>query len=516
MAYAPTHYILKAGIAPPDLKNYPEPVRMMFWGFVVDAGLKRKDRELAQGLNAKGEPLPGVLPATRKHRRSEMTPSGKGDPSAPYLMPGRRLSRTRSLLYGRAFKDYALFGWRYDAHTGDQWGAVLAAHARRGKAYDVVGLSPAGIAAVAREAQKRWRQWLLGSPVQAGLVASRPQSAVAHGRPLGTTDLTHATFGIGATREQAQRAIDEGRSSGFRTQAEWQKYFRQKAAPIPHALAPSVRRGSSNVLLQHVWNAPRPPSAPPLARAAMPPTAPPRPRVGPTPRPVAPAAKPPGPIPSPPPFPPSTAAVAYGGRDAGERRRSEQAARRVLKGVPREEYASLVGAPDGAVVTFSDAGPFAVGYTVEHPSLKDMRGRIVSYDFDGTRWHAPDVLYVKESERGKGVGAEVHGRRVAYGAKHGLTRIAITAARGREEVGYVVWPIMGYDGKLPQSILDVLPDDLAGRTTIQDLLADEKGQEWWKTNGKSIDVKFDLRPGSASIARWTTYWARRSAGRPGR
>jgi hypothetical protein len=252
---AATFFILKAGIAPPDLKNYPDHVRVLFWQWVTELGLKRKDYELARGLNAYGEPLPGVLPATRKHRRSEMTPTGKGDPSAPYLMPGRRLSRTRSLLTGKAHADYAEFFWRYDAHTGDQWGKVLAVHASRGRAYNVVGLSPAGVAAVAREAQRRWRQWLLGSPVPPGVVGGgRPAAGVPRfpAAPHGQTDLTHATFGIGATREQAQRAIDEGRSSGGRTQAEWQRYWRQRAAAIPHASAPSVRVGSSNVLLQHV------------------------------------------------------------------------------------------------------------------------------------------------------------------------------------------------------------------------------------------------------------------------
>jgi hypothetical protein len=269
---ATTFFILKAGVAPPDLTRYPDAVRIMFWNWVVDLGLRRKDWELARGLNARGEPLPGVLPATRKHRTSEMTPSGKGDPGAPYLMPGRGLSRTRSLLTGKAHADYAEFFWRYDAHTGDQWGRILAWHANRGKAYDVVGLSPAGIAAVAQQAQRRWRQWLLSTPTLSGfpsVVGDTQQRPAAALQPvsrnpvqtgLGRTNLTFATFGIGGSKEQAQRAIDEGRSSGFRTQAEWTAYFRQ-ARPVgtlvnPSATSYSVRKGSSNVLLQSVFGGP--------------------------------------------------------------------------------------------------------------------------------------------------------------------------------------------------------------------------------------------------------------------
>jgi GNAT superfamily N-acetyltransferase len=215
----------------------------------------------------------------------------------------------------------------------------------------------------------------------------------------------------------------------------------------------------------------------------------------------------------PPAFPPSTAVVQYGGWREAERRRAEQAAKHVLRGVPPERWASIVGAPDGAVVTFDASGETAVSYAVTHPSLDDMRGRIVRSDLDGSLRHRPDVLYVKPSERGRGVGAEIHGRRVAFGAEHGVKRLAITAARGDREVGYIVWPAMGYDGKLPQSVLDRLPEQLRGRTTIQELLVDEGGQKWWKKNGESIDVAFDLAPQSPSIMRWATYWLRRLAGK---
>ena len=256
---ATTYFIIK-GIDPPGLSSQPESVRLMFWNWVVELGLKRKDRELSQGLNASGGKLPSVRLGTRKHRRSAMTPTGKGDPSAPYLMPGRRLSRTRSLLSGKAHTNYAEFFWRYDPWSGDQWGKILAIHARRGAAYNVVGLSERGIQIVAREVQARWRRWLTGeAPVVAPVTgASGTGAGNVRGRDIrqvqGSTDLTYATFGIGVTREQAQRAINEGRASGLMTIAEWEKHFRSKAAAIPTAKAPSVRTGSSNVILQHIWS----------------------------------------------------------------------------------------------------------------------------------------------------------------------------------------------------------------------------------------------------------------------
>src|SRR4051812_3662699 len=85
------------GIAPRDLRERDEPTRLLYWSWVTELGLRAKDKELSQGLDKDGRPLRAISAATRKHRRSAMTPSGKGDPSAPPLMPARALSRTRSL-----------------------------------------------------------------------------------------------------------------------------------------------------------------------------------------------------------------------------------------------------------------------------------------------------------------------------------------------------------------------------------------------------------------------------------
>jgi GNAT superfamily N-acetyltransferase len=245
----------------------------------------------------------------------------------------------------------------------------------------------------------------------------------------------------------------------------------------------------------------------------MPPAAP---TVTPTPKPLEPTPKP-SQVATPPAFAPSTATVEYGGLSAKERKRSEAAARRVFRNVPPEEYASVIGAPDGGKVTIDASGYDAVSYAVTHPSLQDMRGRVKRDDLpDVPMVHLPDVLYVKPDQRGNGVGAEIHGRRVAFGAKHGVDRIRITAARGEEEVGYIVWPTLGYDGKLPKSVLDDLPEQLKGRATIQELLADEGGQRWWKKHGRTIDLTFDLKPESKSIIRWATYWAAKLAGRLGK
>ena len=148
------------GIEPPDLSSYDASVRKLFWSWVVDLGLKRKDKELAEGLDKNGKPLRAIAQATREHRRSAMTPSGKGDPAAPPLIPGWQKSRTRSLLAGRATSTHADFYWRYDSWTGDSWAVVLSYQAARGR--DVFGISTPGLAWIKVHAWAIWERYKLG------------------------------------------------------------------------------------------------------------------------------------------------------------------------------------------------------------------------------------------------------------------------------------------------------------------------------------------------------------------
>ena len=251
------------GIEPPDLATQPKDIKTMFWQWVVEFGLRVKDRELAQGLDRDGNPLRAISARTRKYRRSAMTPSGKGDPSAPPLMPARALSRTRSLLAGRALSTHAEFYWRFDAFTGQSWGEVLKIHARKGR--NVIGLSDQGVARVRNLAWERWSQWKRGKYV--------PQPARPRSVPVvpmvGTSDVRRATFGIGASGPGGPQ------STGGMTWPEWRKYLRQPAK----VEIPGRPKQPYNRLLAYVWGEPaKPPGAPPRAPRPKP-QAPPKPTV---------------------------------------------------------------------------------------------------------------------------------------------------------------------------------------------------------------------------------------------
>jgi hypothetical protein len=234
------------GIEPPDLASYPVDVRKTFWGWVVELGIKAKGKEILAGLDKDGNQLRGILPATRLHRRSAMTPSGKGDPNAPTLIPGWQKSRTFSLLAGRALTTHAEFYWRYDSFTGDSWGHVLEAQAKRGR--DVIGISPRGLALVKVQAWAKWAQWKAGT-----LKEEKKKAAVAVGVPqVGNYDTTDATFGVGVSGAEKFRT---GRWSGAMTRDEWTKYFRQSTS----ANVPASPGTGYNRLLAHTWGqGPRP------------------------------------------------------------------------------------------------------------------------------------------------------------------------------------------------------------------------------------------------------------------
>lgn len=231
----------------------------MYWGWVVDLGIRAKDQDLALGLDAFGEPLRPISEKTRKNRKSEMMPGGKGDPNAPPLTPGREKSRTRSLLAGIAFPDRAEFYWRFDPWTGASWSEILTYQAED-QGRDVFGLSPESTQWVRLQALARWRAWLRNPVVPAELAgkANIPPLTPRVGQAFdlsqfygrGKMGLENVTLGINAP---SRAAIEANRQrQGLMTESELKEFFRQ-AAPAAVQGRPST---AYNRLLQSVWGSP--------------------------------------------------------------------------------------------------------------------------------------------------------------------------------------------------------------------------------------------------------------------
>ena len=206
-----------AGMEPPDANRYTADDRLMFYGWVLELALRAKDRDLAKGLDKDGKPLRPISARTRKYRKSAMTPSGKGDPSAPPLEPGWQKSRVRSLLKGKAFVDRAEIWWGYDAHTGDSFATILDYQATEGR--DVFGLSPAAMTRVRAQAWDRWHKWQRGKVIP----VAKEYAAVAKPMRAGSYETKYLDV-MGHAEE-----IAKGQHIGFLTFEKLQEYMRQSA-----------------------------------------------------------------------------------------------------------------------------------------------------------------------------------------------------------------------------------------------------------------------------------------------
>lgn len=111
-------------------------------------------------------------------------------------------------------------------------------------------------------------------------------------------------------------------------------------------------------------------------------------------------------------------------------------------------------------------------------------------------------------ETGKGLGARLFGRQVSALRRAGFGRIDTFAAGSYgdpEYNGYWTWAAFGFDAKLPNRIASKLPPELAEAKSVSDLMSTAEGQQWWKVNGKGLDMNFDLDPQSRSSQKLDIY-----------
>ncbi len=456
---------------PGGLSTYPDRVKLMWFQWVVDLGLVAKDRELARGMDKDGKI--GVLhPATIKHRKSEVGPTTK---TAPFLTPSYARSRVRSLLTGRAHTGSAEFWWSFDAVTGRSFARILHYQAENG--HDVFGLSPAGTAWVTAEALKRWRAWLAeghhGRPSVSPVGRPIRKAAVLKPVKQDIGIMTTKGFDIAGNEAQIQRAIDAGTFSGFRRlNARGEKWRPQVAWEIKpqRAVKPT----------------------PQVARAALQPAPAPLPTFGPS---------------------PARAEV-----DPDAPAQALHTIKRLLgKQATARTAADLSGAPAGTTATVARGyGQDSLLVYVSGPGV-DIK-REIRRDLDGHLVIHNVTLFLAREKQGHGIGTETLGRQIETAQRAGVDHIYLAAGGSPQDtsmVGFKVWPLMGFNGELRDSIRWELPEALKHCKTIADLYATPEGRQWWAEHGESIGLKFDLTPGSYSLRTWEAYLRERQArGKP--
>lgn len=121
-----------------------------------------------------------------------------------------------------------------------------------------------------------------------------------------------------------------------------------------------------------------------------------------------------------------------------------------------------------------------------------------------------EALYV--TDKGEGHGSRLFSRAVAELRRAGFTRIDTFAAGqlGDTYNGYYTWPRLGFNAKIPARLRPQLPEALQGAQTLQDLYATPEGREWWRINGRSTRMSFELDPDSPSSRVHAAYLAERA------
>lgn len=187
---------------------------------------------------------------------------------------------------------------------------------------------------------------------------------------------------------------------------------------------------------------------------------------------------------------------------AEEKAQMQTVSKLLGKNVSEKDIASMLGAPDDAVISMHMYSGKEIKFYVKSDAVAAQR--TLKRDSRGNLYIHNDEIVVGKDFRGQGIGPKMVAKQIHFAAKLGVKYLDTNAARlevGGTEiyVGYKVWPRMGYDGPLPQNIRDSAPKSLGKISRMRDVMATKEGRDWWeKDGGESIDLKFDLTPGSYS------------------
>lgn len=266
----PSFKVGGAEFEPPGFATASQADRDLYWNAVLKLVLKAKDSELKAGLDRYGKPMHRLAASTIANRRSAMGPA---DPGAPPLQPAHGLSRTRSLLTGKATASGVVCWWLVDKHTGATWGAILKHHrAGLGKLprRDVIGLSPEAKAQVRSRAFTWWEKHL----------------AKVHG----------FDFAVGSAHQVAEAQQPGGQWSGWHTEAQVDAALAAKGVKYDEATGTFDYADFWAAIKAKKKGPPPPPPTPPPASPFAP--KPPKPKKKAAPKKKAQAAAPPTPAPA--------------------------------------------------------------------------------------------------------------------------------------------------------------------------------------------------------------------------
>ncbi len=192
----------------------------------------------------------------------------------------------------------------------------------------------------------------------------------------------------------------------------------------------------------------------------------------------------------------------------GKDEASSMAAVRVVLGpdVTREQLAAVAGVPPEATRVEIEVyrNPFEEGkgmisVTADTPYTRKFSRAIPFTDGGPTPNHVINSgFYLNKSEQGRGSGTKMFAAQVDSASRAGFSEIRTLASRENDDNGYYTWARVGYDAHIPSAVRKRLPGEYAGLKKISDLMKTEGGRKVWLKDGVSVEMTFDIRPGSRS------------------
>lgn len=199
-----------------------------------------------------------------------------------------------------------------------------------------------------------------------------------------------------------------------------------------------------------------------------------------------------------------------------------------IAGIKIADLASVVGAPDDAIVRITEAptGPAKPGakWSVNIKSRNFDSDMDIGIDASGKKWLHIDGFWIDESVQGSGMGTDIYSNIVDNAREHGLSYIYLHAAKNNPQDensphnGYYTWPRFGFDADI-DSLQRELISKIKGRfpeaESILDVMSSREGRDWWKANGEDLfKTQFDLKEGSRSMKIYNSYLDERTKRKP--
>jgi SPP1 gp7 family putative phage head morphogenesis protein len=193
----------------------------------------------------------------------------------------------------------------------------------------------------------------------------------------------------------------------------------------------------------------------------------------------------------------------------------EVAERLFGRAVAGKDLAAAVGALDGARLSVAAKGHAELRVKIRHKFIEDQE-RWVRRDAAGKLVIFNYRFYKKRGAPAE-VGLDSFQRQVAAARALGVKRLETFGVgnyytlRQKGEVGYLVWPKLGFDAPLSDSQQRLLNSNaaLAGATTLNELMRRPGGEEWWRVNGSDKFLVFDLAENSSMMESFRRYLKRK-------